>query len=50
MEKLKDLCDKYRKTNEDYYDCIIAVSGGKDSHFQIYVCYERTNEDESPFG
>jgi N-acetyl sugar amidotransferase len=36
MEELEKLCDKYRR-NDDYYDCIIAVSGGKDSHYQIYV-------------
>ena len=40
MEELKKLCDKYRGRNGDYYDCIIAVSGGKDSHFQIYVMKE----------
>lgn len=39
MQKLKELCDKYRR-NDGYYDCIIAVSGGKDSHFQIYVMKE----------
>jgi len=37
--KLKELCDKYRRKG-NYYDCIIAVSGGKDSHFQIYVMKE----------
>ena len=37
-EELKVLCDKYRGMNgPDGYDCIIAVSGGKDSHFQVYV-------------
>lgn len=40
MEELQKLCDKYRGRNGDYYDCIIAVSGGKDSHFQIYVMKE----------
>lgn len=39
MEELKNLCDKYRR-NDGYYDCIIAVSGGKDSHFQIYIMKE----------
>ncbi len=39
LQKLKELCDKYRR-NDSYYDCIIAVSGGKDSHFQIYVMKE----------
>jgi len=36
LEELKKLCDKYRR-NDNYYDCIIPVSGGKDSYFQIYV-------------
>jgi len=32
---LKDLCDKYRR-DDGWYDCIIPVSGGKDSHFLVY--------------
>lgn len=40
LEELKAFCDKYRGINGDYYDCIIAVSGGKDSHFQTYVMKE----------
>ncbi len=39
MEELKKLCDKYRG-KDDYYNCIIPVSGGKDSHYQIYVMKE----------
>lgn len=39
-EELKNLCDKYRGINENGYDCMIAVSGGKDSHFQVYVMKE----------
>ena len=35
--ELKKLCDKYRGSNGNYYDCAIAVSGGKDSHFQVHV-------------
>lgn len=37
---LEELCDKYRGCNSDGYDCAIAVSGGKDSHFQVYVMKE----------
>ena len=37
FKELKKLCDKYRGKNGDYYDCIITVSGGKDSHFQLHV-------------
>ncbi len=36
-KELETLCDKYRGCNGDDYDCAIAVSGGKDSHFQVHV-------------
>lgn len=42
-EELKKLCDKYRRTQEGTYDCIIAVSGGKDSHYQVHVMKELMN-------
>jgi len=35
-KELEELCDKYRNPKGDYYDCIIAVSGGKDSHMQVH--------------
>ena len=35
-KELEELCDKYKRT-DGKYDCIIAVSGGKDSHFQVHV-------------
>lgn len=38
--ELGDLCSRYRGKSNSYYDCIIAVSGGKDSHFQTYVMKE----------
>jgi N-acetyl sugar amidotransferase len=38
---LKDLCNKYRGMNgPNQYDCMIAVSGGKDSHFQTHIMKE----------
>ncbi len=40
MEKLKEILKEYSKkarANGSKYDCIIPVSGGKDSHFQTYV-------------
>lgn len=40
MEEFRNLCDKYRGKRGDYYDCIIPVSGGKDSHFQVYMMKE----------
>ena len=38
--ELKKLCDKYRDSNGNRYDCAIAISGGKDSHFQVYYIKE----------
>lgn len=41
FEELKALCDKYRNMNgSNAYDCMIAVSGGKDSHYQVHVMKE----------
>lgn len=41
FQELRELCDKYRGCNgPGAYDCAIAVSGGKDSHFQVYVMKE----------
>lgn len=40
--ELESLCDKYRGSNgPNGYDCMIAVSGGKDSHFQVYTFKEK---------
>lgn len=39
-KELEVLCDKYRGMNGTSYDCAIAVSGGKDSHFQVYLMKE----------
>ena len=33
--ELNELCDEYRR-NDGYYDCLIPVSGGKDSHRLVY--------------
>nr|WP_222125495.1 N-acetyl sugar amidotransferase [Paenibacillus bovis] len=40
LQELKILCDKYRRKDDSEFDCIIAVSGGKDSHFQVYFFKE----------
>ncbi len=40
FHELEKLCDKYRGKKGDYYDCIVTVSGGKDSHFQVHVMKE----------
>ena len=35
------LCDKYRGSNgPGVYDCAVVASGGKDSHFQVYILKE----------
>ena len=34
-KELEKLCSKYRGMNKASFDCAIAVSGGKDSHFQV---------------
>ena len=39
-KKLKEILEKFRSKN-NYYDCIIPVSGGKDSHFQAYTIKEK---------
>jgi N-acetyl sugar amidotransferase len=36
-EELIQILEKYRNKDSDNYDCIIPVSGGKDSHYQTYV-------------
>ena len=39
--ELEELCNKYRRMNGKHdYDCAIAVSGGKDSHYQVYIMKE----------
>lgn len=40
MKELETICDKYRGMNGNGYDCAIAVSGGKDSHFQVHIMKE----------
>lgn len=40
-KEFEEICDKYRGCNgEGQFDCAIAVSGGKDSHFQVYLMKE----------
>ena len=40
--KLEDICDDHRR-DDGYYDCVIPVSGGKDSHFQVHLMKEKLN-------
>lgn len=39
--ELEKICNKYRGINGNYYDCLIPVSGGKDSYFQVYIAKEK---------
>jgi len=39
--ELEKLADQHRGLNGDYYDCIIAASGGKDSHYQTHIFKEK---------
>ncbi len=36
-KEFEQICDKYRGMNGTGYDCAIAVSGGKDSHWQVHL-------------
>ena len=36
QKKFEEIINKYK--NNNYYDCIIPVSGGKDSYFQTHIC------------
>jgi len=39
-KELIKMCDKYRR-KDGFYDCVIPVSGGKDSHFLVYTIKEK---------
>ena len=43
-EILKTTLDKYSADNNDYYDCMVPISGGKDSTFQLYVLSQLYNK------
>ncbi len=36
-KRFERLIEQYRRVDGDNYDCIIPVSGGKDSYFQTYI-------------
>ena len=36
-KQFDEIIERYRSKNGSWYDCIIPVSGGKDSHYQTYV-------------
>lgn len=37
-KEFEKLIDKFRNKSQNNYDCVVPVSGGKDSHYQTYVC------------
>ncbi|MDP2950875.1 MAG: N-acetyl sugar amidotransferase [bacterium] len=39
-KELRDILDKYKVKDSSNYDCIVPVSGGKDSHFQVIKMLE----------
>jgi N-acetyl sugar amidotransferase len=41
FEQILDEARKMKKERGNLYDCIIPVSGGKDSHFQTYILKEK---------
>lgn len=57
QKEFEKIINKYR-SKDGYYDCIVPVSGGKDSHYQahmmkvvykmhpLFVCFEATNITE----
>ena len=57
-KEFERIIEKYRSKDGKNYDCIIPVSGGKDSHYQTYimkvvykmnpllVCFEQTKISE----
>ena len=36
-EELREIFEEYRSKDGSNYDCLIPVSGGKDSHYQTYI-------------
>ena len=41
--KLQEICDGIRGSNGNGYDCILPVSGGKDSAYQAYTMSKKYN-------
>ena len=37
FKKLKKIVNNYKSKNKKKFDCIVPVSGGRDSHFILYV-------------
>ena len=59
LEELKSVVARYRNASGSNYDCIVPVSGGKDSHYQLIrllelglnpLCVTASTDDLSPIG
>ena len=59
LGELKSVVARYRSASGSNYDCIVPVSGGKDSHYQLIrllelglnpLCVTATTDDLSPIG
>ncbi len=37
QKELETICKEIKSTNKSRYDCIVPVSGGKDSHYQTWI-------------
>ena len=42
-KELKKILDKAKKKSRDNYDCVLPISGGKDSFFQAHVLVKKYN-------
>ena len=38
--ELKEVCEEIKRTNTACYDCLVPVSGGKDSQYQVWMMKE----------
>jgi N-acetyl sugar amidotransferase len=59
LAELMHILERYRSRDRSNYDCIVPVSGGKDSHFQVItmlelgmnpLCVTATTDKLSPLG
>ena len=41
FDVFKEICFKHRSKDKSNYDCVIPVSGGKDSYYQTYIIKEK---------
>ncbi len=58
-QEFQDVIERYRRPNGENYDCIVPVSGGKDSHYQVIkvleaglnpLCVTAMTDDLSGYG